>query len=55
MLMKKNEIILNVKELYKSYRIHNETTLRVLQGIDFDVKAGEMVQSWGRQDAERQL
>ena len=43
----KNEIILNVKELYKSYRIHNETTLRVLQGIDFDVKAGEMVAIMG--------
>jgi len=44
--MEKNEIILRVKKLYKSY-IHNETELRVLKGIDFDVHAGEMTAIMG--------
>lgn len=47
MIMNLNEEILNVKGLYKSYHIHKGTIIRVLQGIDFDVKAGEMVAIMG--------
>lgn len=45
--MNRFEKILDVKNLYKNYRINKETTLEVLQGVDFDVKAGEMVAVMG--------
>lgn len=45
--MRENEKILNVKELYKNYHIHKETPIRVLQGIDFNVKSGEVAAIMG--------
>ena len=45
--------MLEVKNLYKSYRVGNKN-YPVLQGVDVNIQKGEFVLLWDLQEVERQ-